>query len=397
MSKLIQDFLRSRSPNDLFTAHGIRVTPSDDHRVASVNYDQIAAKSSDPMVWGARGLVLRLSGPFDPGTPLGDTRIVGRPFDRFFNHGEGPESHRVDLSDPAARYEEKLDGTLCIVYHDAPDGWHIGTRNVPRADKPAGKHAGDLTFRGLFERTVGGALDTWASKVDPTYTYLFELTGPLNEVFVRHDRPAVTLLGARHTGGGWEMDDDWCMGVASDLRVETPKRYTFPNAEAAFAFIHGQPPRAHEGMVVKVARKDAEGHTYHARTKVKNLAYVAAAHMAGANVAGSPRDVASLILSGAWDDVAPTLNAHIQTVGTEIEGKIRALAEQQDRAYERLATPGIARKDLAKAAGMAGLIMPAVFARYEGRVGGFLEWVMSQRSGTGWKTSLLDSLVTGPR
>ena len=397
----VQQFLRTHSPRELLAAHGVHVNPSADGRVVSVSYDQILAKKSDPLVLECRGLVLHLhDGTFDPDRPLGVTQILARPFRRFFNHGEGGPEHQLDLTNPEVTYENKEDGTLIIVYHDpyanyCAGGWQVATRSVPRGDQKASRLGGDTTFRDLFLRALGvDDLDRWAkdrdldgiTRLSGRCTYLFELTTPLNEVFVRQDKFRVTLLGVRDRETGYEANPVKC---AERVGVPTPRQFQFANAAEAFAFIHSQPPQEHEGMVAK--RRVGEG--YH-RAKIKNAAYVAASHVQGGNGAiNSPRSLMTLILTGAFGDVESTLNAHTAEVGRQMEAALATYCQEQDAAYDRLFVPGMSRKDLAIAMGTAGLNVPACFARYEGKVPNYAGYIQSQRQADGWKDGVLDHLI----
>src|SRR6478609_5767270 len=101
---LVQQFLREGgSPEQLLASHGVRAKAYNGK--VSFVYDQLAARNDDPLACQCRGLVLR----------EGSWEILARPFDRFFNHGQA-EAASIDWA--TARFEEKLDGTLLIVYWD---------------------------------------------------------------------------------------------------------------------------------------------------------------------------------------------------------------------------------------------------------------------------------------
>lgn len=72
----------------------------------------IMANFSDPIVCECRGIVLDENDNWN---------VVSRAFDKFFNHGEG---HAANIDWDTARVQEKLDGSLCVMYHY--DGaWHV--------------------------------------------------------------------------------------------------------------------------------------------------------------------------------------------------------------------------------------------------------------------------------
>ena len=114
----------------------------------SLNYDQIEAIDGDPLVEECRGVVL-VQESRERGEP-GRYRVIARPFQRFYNLGQGGAAE-IDWS--TAAFEEKLDGTLCIVYHHGGI-WNVATRSMPDADVPSPT----LTFA---ERFWAAATPAW--------------------------------------------------------------------------------------------------------------------------------------------------------------------------------------------------------------------------------------------
>ena len=392
-----QTFLRDHSHRELFEKHGISVYPSADGTDVSVNYDQIAAKKTDPMVQECRGLVLHLdSGVYSPDKPLGETHILSRPFKRFFNYGEGGPEHQFDLSNPNVRWEDKLDGTMISLFFNPwRESWQLSTRSVPMADhKVSSLDGNDYTFRTLFEKTVGCELNDWvnlfrgAGGFDTTHTYLFELTTPLNEIprGVRQDKFSTTILGIRNTQTGEEYDP---IPFAERNDINSPKIFNFGSLQEALDYIHSQPPRHHEGMVAKLENRPC----HYLRAKVKNASYVAARHAAEGNVASSTRSIMALILSDSFDDVEPILNTTLARVGREMQEKVGEYFRRQDSMYEATVKPGMSRKEVAQACGKAGLNVTACFARYDGKTSNYRGWVATRIQPSGWPHSVLDHLI----
>lgn len=126
---LVQQYLLTHSLADLAREHGVYagVAPKAPYK-AAFNYDQIEARESDPLARQCRGLVLaRVSGggpiPFsleDPG-PVGETVVLARPMDRFFNHGQNNTDATQLLGKPGTRVFEKLDG--CFGYNTSLQCW----------------------------------------------------------------------------------------------------------------------------------------------------------------------------------------------------------------------------------------------------------------------------------
>lgn len=74
----VQQFLQTKSLEDLTAELGIRVTRHDQLPLIILNYDQIESPKANEIVVECRGLVLE----------EGTWEIVARSFRRFFNFGE---------------------------------------------------------------------------------------------------------------------------------------------------------------------------------------------------------------------------------------------------------------------------------------------------------------------
>ena len=240
-------------------------------RKVSLNYDQIEAKDGHPLVDGCRGLVVRQDHDGPRGSP-GAYSVLARPFTRFYNLGSG---HAADIDWSTAAFEEKLDGTLCIVYLDPDlDDFCVATRSVPDADVP---NSEGVTFAELFWRH-SGASDVGG--YDAECTYLYELTGPGNQIGVPYDAWGTTLLARIDNATG----------------VETPgdaPRHRFETLAEAQDWLGRQPGHAIEGFIVR----DGAGR----RVKVKSAQYLAIAKVMTA--AGSDVSLTQIVLSGTADDV----------------------------------------------------------------------------------------------
>lgn len=119
--------------------------------------------------------------------------IVARPFKKFFNLGEMPETYVGNLPDEPYVVRDKLDGSLGIIYwHD--NKWNIATR-------------GSLSS----EQAVKGAelLSKYdVDKLLTTCTYLVEIVYPENKIVVNYGNvEELVLLAGIHTELGIEVDD----------------------------------------------------------------------------------------------------------------------------------------------------------------------------------------------
>lgn len=135
----------------------------------------------DEFTRAARGLVL----DFDA------RRVQSIPFPKFFNVSEyGPE-FKLPSEKPVIR--EKVDGSLIIVswYEDR---WLIHTK-------------------GCFDHPIAQAASEFFHKYLPSnlvkdYTYLFEWTGPSNQIVIRYPHHQLILLGAFNNETGEELSPE---------------------------------------------------------------------------------------------------------------------------------------------------------------------------------------------
>lgn len=390
-----QEYLRTRAFADLAREHGVYATLSANRRKASLSYDQIEAKESDLLASQCRGLILARHdfAELCIDAPMGESIVLARPFDRFFNHGQHGADAGTMVGRHGTRVVEKLDGTLCILHFDDYQGaWHVATRSVPEADTAISGAAGfagaGVTFRGLFDRALaeshGTDFDAFVFGRDRETTYLFELTTPFNQVVVRHERCSLWFLGARHRSGREFLCPDG--GVAYPV----PHAPSYPCETIAdlFAMVNARPPTESEGVVVVDAN--------FRRVKVKSAAYVAA-HGLRDSVASSPRRMMELILLGQEDDAFAILPAAIREGGDAMRDRYADTARRMDAAYARIvgeAAGDNPRKAMALAIQRDGLPLAPMMARYGGKCDGFRSWVATQQNPDGsWPDSFLDKLM----
>lgn len=286
MALLVQDYLRRFSYEQLLAEHGVKAKPHNGK--VSLVYDQLAAKDDDPIACQCRGLVLR----------EGTWEILAHPFHRFFNYGQ-PTAATIDWG--TARFEEKLDGTLLIVYWDeAANRWHCATRSMCEAH-------GDINGVGTFSeladraaRALGVGAESLSALMegvgaDRLVTHLFELTGPYNTIVCQYADLKLTLLGARSLETGLEIDP---VAIGEQLGFATARTWRFANIEELLEVVREWDPREFEGVVVKDSAFN--------RIKVKSPKYLAVAH-AGESIGASWRSACQAVASGAVDDVTDML------------------------------------------------------------------------------------------
>lgn len=194
MINLVQNFLRNGGTVEQLQerfkvkvkAHGLYPN------LLQFKYDQIESPMHEPIVQQCRGMILDSANNWE---------IVAWPFNKFFNYGEG---HAAKIDWETAEVQEKLDGSLIIMYHY--DGkWNVATSGTPDA---SGEVNGcGVTFAELFWRVWSESGYDLPEKVySPNVTYMFELMTPYNRVVVRHGENRIVEIGERWIRGCTEAN-----------------------------------------------------------------------------------------------------------------------------------------------------------------------------------------------
>ena len=311
---LVADYLRRGGTFEtLLVDHGVRAKPYAGK--VSFIYDQLAAKDEDALACQCRGLVLR-DGSWD---------VVAYPFDRFFNLGQGAAAP-IDWD--TAAFEEKLDGTLLIVYWDkVPGRWLCATRSMAEAH---GNVNGVGTFAELADEAsrrmgVGAAsLHHLMEGVgaDRGVTYLFELTSPYNRIVCAYPELTITLLGMRRLSDYQELDP-----VTEGHDLGTGKRWRFSSIAELAEVMTTWSPVEYEGVIVKDAA--------FRRVKVKSPQYLAA-HHATDSLGSSWRAVCEAILTGHADDIAAAVIAPVRDRIESLRPAVAKLIETVESDYAEL-------------------------------------------------------------
>lgn len=300
----VVEYLKTNSIESL-GQFGIDFRYSESKDRVSLNYDQIRCINGHELVNHCRGLVLRTS----------DLKIMAWPFNRSYNYGT---EFAAKLDSDSISYQEKLDGTCIIVYHDDVK-WCVATRAVPEANIPNGF---GKTFAELFWNVSGYTPNTFPGV--PGRTYIYELTGPDNIILVVYEDWAVTQLGVIDNENGNLIE-----GFAG-------KVYNFPSLEEAFQWSASQAGVVHEGFILF----DKYGN----RVKAKNPNYVALARLMVR--IGSLRGLLEIILNKTDDDTMPYLPKKTQESCEEMRGKIRDYFYRVE-SFTKSLDKNLSRKDLA--------------------------------------------------
>ena len=271
MLKVVK-YLKEHGIEKLKSELGIKVKEYPDLLV--LNYDQIESPKSNPIVSECRGLILDR-----------EFNVVCRPFDRFFNLGEMPET-QAHLNFKKAKLYDKVDGSLIKVYYY--DGsWNIATRGTAFAEAEVG--AWNITFQYLvlkalnlpnilrFTKLMEG------SGADRNLTYLFEVTSRENRVVTNYEGTTLWYLAARHNQTGEYVDE---IKLAWLLETPEPKKYKFDSVEHCLEAAKAL-PNLQEGYVIYQGGIPI--------AKVKSPAYVVVHHIRGEGL--SPKRIMELVLT----------------------------------------------------------------------------------------------------
>ena len=238
----LQTFIRENENwRELISEKPYCIKVTEKEGLVCFKYSQIDSDFNEPLVRECRGIILEK-----------DTwNVVAYAFNKFFNFGE---SYADEIDWASARVLEKVDGSLIKVYYY--NGWRVGTNSTIDADDAKLLAPPYETFMDLFSAAADiCGLDY--NKLDPHYTYIFELRSPYNKVVVPYEDIRIIHIGTRN--------NITCEEVEVDIGIEKPKQYMLSSLDdciamaATFDFTK-------EGFVV--VDKD-----YH-RVKVKSEDYV---------------------------------------------------------------------------------------------------------------------------
>ena len=281
----VQQYLESKTFDDLAAELAIRLTYHESLPLVILNYHQMDSPKLHPIVRECRGLVLHTE----------THEVIARGFDRFFNWGEVPEEmDSFDFSDFTVTSKE--DGSLILIYWF--DGeWRVNTRST-FGDECMPHQS--FTWREAVERIMGYGMSVLEATGVPGFTYVCELCSPWNKIVRRYEVPTLYLLAIR--------DNDLRFGeIAAPFRVAeyagkfgimNPECLDFNDVDEALAFLEEKATSdpSFEGVVMR----DVHGH----RWKLKNPAYLRLHKIRGEEGdAFNPRWLLPFVLSGEDDEL----------------------------------------------------------------------------------------------
>lgn len=168
----------------------------------------------------ARGIILDSEGK----------RVVGTPFPKFFNVGEGGTL----VPDLPFETFEKLDGSLIILFHHKGE-WRTATKGSLSSEQAK------------WARNWISRYDL--SLLDKETTYLAEAIYPENRIVVHYSHAGLVLLGA-YKGDGHEMTYDEIHSLGERLGWKVAKRHSFGAVSELLALAKELPP-SEEGFVIR--------------------------------------------------------------------------------------------------------------------------------------------------
>lgn len=319
-----------------------------------LKYNQIASPMGDDVVQDCRGLIL------DEGN---NWCVVAMAFRKFFNLGE-PHAAEIDWS--TATVQEKVDGSLCVLYaYDSE--WHVATTGspdasgrIPRRDASGRSFdASSTTFANYFWDTFRSSGMT-LPPVDCGVCFFFELTGPMNHVVVVHAAPQLTVLGCRRLPS---LQEAPAADAAALLGRTVAAVAAFPlrSADEVRRALERLRPSKQEGFVV------ADGAWR--RVKIKHPGYVAIHHCLAAR--GTPvrqRAIAKLVQRGEAGEALAALPPDLRPAVEAAAARYAQLADALAADAARLA--GVADQRAFAAAAVGTRWAHALFRMRAGRCAG---------------------------
>lgn len=302
----VQRFLRSgRTLEELERRYAIK------HRIHTrypelvlLKYEQTESPMGERIVQECRGIILDRSR---------DWVVTARGFDKFFNAGEG---HAASIDWPSARVQEKLDGSLCLMYFYA-DSWHVATSGSPDASGQVGSH--QFTFAELFWQVFRDRGYHLSPDDDPDLCFMFELTSPYNRIVCAQPESDLRLLGIRCRTSGIESHPS-----RYAHRYSVVQEFPLADLQAIQDSFTGIDPINREGYVVLDKRFN--------RIKVKHPGYVALHHL---KEGFSKARLVELVRSGESSEFLTYFPEWIEDFN-EVTTKYVTLLQHLETAWEEL-------------------------------------------------------------
>ena len=335
--ELLQFLRQNKNWEQLLVAEPYNLEIRRDGPYTLFKYNQFASDFNLKLVREARGSIFKeINGIWD---------CVCYPFEKFGNWGE-PYAATPYMDWDSAQFQQKVDGSLIKMWFDEGD-WHISTNGIIDAFKC---DCGDITFGNLVLEATRSLPFFW-SKLRPSYTYMFELTSPQNQLVCQYgDKPQLWYLGCRNMVNFCEEP---CNISVEGLKY--PALFKFSSLDECVEAAHLLGSNE-EGWVCVDSQYN--------RIKIKGDEYLRLSHIRE-NGPLTFRRVIELWQTDALDDYLAYFPSS-RDFALSCASHIQYLVQRLDQAYISI-PPGLERKEFATYA-LKTIWPPYMFARYDGKI-----------------------------
>jgi RNA ligase len=267
-----------------------------------------------------------------------DGSLIARPFGKFFNIGERPETlpHMIDFTREHI-VMEKLDGSM--VHPAIVDGEVVFMTRMGRSD-----HAKQAEHLFLTAELAEKCRAMLGDGVTP----IFEYTGPKNRIIIRYAAAELTLLAARRTYEGTYQDRWTLANDAQYLGVPLVAEIASEWQDAAIFLDFVRVIQGKEGFVLRFP----DEHPERVLLKAKGEDYVLK-HKSKEAIS-MEKNVLALILTNGLDDVLPLLNEEERKGVEEYREEVQSGLGKTSLAVEALVEAGKGMDQKAFAVGLLG-------------------------------------------
>ena len=272
-------------------------------------YNQIKSPMGERIVQNCRGIIVDRDN---------DWSIVSMAYEKFFNSAEG---HAATLDWFTAAVQEKLDGSLAVLY-PYKGQWHVATSGTPDA---SGTVSGTtMTFKEYFWNTFLVYDEDMLPLVDCGYCFYFELRGLANRVVVVHPETHLALLGARNLITLQEISAKDAARIYFNDKIPHVKSFPLTNITEILQSFQHIDPLKQEGYVV------CDGNFN--RVKIKHPGYVALHH---AKDGLNPKAFLEIARKGEVSEVL-TAFPEFKPMLDEMTEKVSSYTTEIDLAYNAI-------------------------------------------------------------
>lgn len=160
-------------------------------------------------------------------------KLIAKPFPKFFNLGEQPETMMTALPYEDYCVTEKLDGSLGIIYN-YDNEWQVATRGS--FSSPQAIKAKQMLSKYKTETLTPGC------------TYLVEIIYPDNKIVVSYTEEKLVLIGAYYEDG---VEMPWAAVAVTSAYTGMPQAQKYEHTIEEMIALQATMPKDQEGFVVR--------------------------------------------------------------------------------------------------------------------------------------------------